>query len=69
MPAAASASRAGTTRPPTSASPTPSSMAERCASGARSPDAPTEPWAGIAGSTSRSSSASSVWITDQRMPE
>ena len=40
-----------------------------CASGARSPDAPTDPLAGITGNMSRSRHAASVSITDQRMPE
>ena len=38
--------------PPHSTSPTPNNTADRCASGARSPLAPTEPLDGMRGSTS-----------------
>ena len=55
--------------PATCASPTPIRIAERWASGARSPEAPTEPFAGMQGSTSWVSSAISASITDQRTPE
>ncbi len=47
-PASPSASRAATTRPEIRASPSPISTAARCASGARSPDAPTDPCDGYA---------------------
>ena len=48
-PARASAAAAGMRSPACCASPMPSMAAARCASGARSPDAPTEPWLGITG--------------------
>ena len=51
------------------ASPSPISTAERCASGARSPDAPTEPCAGMHGTTPALASARSASITVQRTPE
>ena len=50
-PAAASPSAAGTVLPPTVTSPTPIRAAVRWASGARSPEAPTEPLDGITGRT------------------
>ena len=50
-PARRSASAAGTTWPPVSASPSPIRPSARWASGARSPDAPTEPRAGTTGWT------------------
>ena len=68
-PARASASRAGMTRPSILASPSPISTADRCASGARSPDAPTDPCAGMHGTTPALASATSASITLQRMPE
>ena len=40
-----------------------------CASGARSPDAPAEPWAGTTGIKSASSSASSMATVSGRTPE
>ena len=40
-----------------------------CARGARSPEAPTEPWAGTTGIKSRSSSASSMATVSGRTPE
>ena len=43
--------------------------AARCASGARSPEAPTEPWLGITGMTSRASMASSIATVAGRTPE
>jgi hypothetical protein len=48
-PAKRKPSAAGSTRPLTRTWPMPSSTALRCASGARSPEAPTEPCAGITG--------------------
>ncbi len=68
-PAAFNASRPGIVRPSKRASPSPISTAERCASGARSPDAPTEPCAGIEGTTPAFVSATSASITLQRTPE
>ena len=49
MPASRSAAAAGTRSPSTSISPSPISASVRCASGARSPEAPTEPWHGTYG--------------------
>ena len=43
--------------------------ADMWASGARSPEAPTEPWAGITGSRSSAAMRSKVSMTCQRMPE
>ncbi len=43
QPCAASTSAAGLTSEPTSTSPKPTSGRQRCASGARSPEAPSEP--------------------------
>ncbi len=40
-----------------------------CASGARSPDAPTDPCTGSSGQMSRASRASSCSITSRRTPE
>jgi hypothetical protein len=47
----------------------PSIAAVMCASGARSPEAPTEPWLGITGVTSRANMASSMPIVVGRTPE
>jgi hypothetical protein len=55
--------------PASCASPMPSIAAVMCASGARSPDAATEPWLGITGITSRASMASSMPIVAGRTPE
>ena len=63
MPAAAIASRPGSRRPCHTASPSPIMTDARCASGARSPDAPTDPRLGITGSRPRSS------ICDQRLED
>ena len=68
-PARASPCNAGTRTPSTQASPTPISTALRCASGARSPDAPTEPFSGTTGSTSASSKASKASMTVRRTPD
>ncbi|KAG1434625.1 hypothetical protein G6F56_014245 [Rhizopus delemar] len=46
------------------ASPTPSITLARCESGARSPEAPTEPCAGTTGSTPLTSIASSVAVPE-----
>ena len=56
-------------RPSTRISPAPIIAAAMCASGARSPDAPTEPWAGTTGIRSRSSMASSMATVSGRTPE
>ena len=56
-------------RPPTRISLAPIIAAAMCASGARSPDAPTEPWAGTTGIKSRSSIASSMATVSGRTPE
>ncbi len=56
--ASASAWSAGIATPSTNDSPTPSIAAVMCASGARSPDAPTEPCAGTTGVSPLSSIAS-----------
>ena len=68
-PAAASASAAGVARPATVASPSPIRTAARCASGARSPEAPTEPCTGMTGVTPRASMPSSSAISSQRTPD
>ena len=59
----------GTRSPSTSISPSPISASVRCASGARSPDAPTEPCDGTYGTSPASCTASSVSITVSRTPE
>ena len=51
------------------ASPTPIIAAAMCASGARSPEAPTEPWAGTTGVTPRASIASRSARVVGRTPE
>ncbi len=58
-PASARAAAAGLGAPSTKISPTPIMVAAMCASGARSPDAPTEPCPGITGVRPRISRASS----------
>ena len=58
-PARPSAAWAGMVSPANRASPTPSIAAAMWASGARSPEAPTEPWLGTTGMMPRSSMASS----------
>ena len=68
-PARASAAAAGMARAASWASPMPSIAAARCASGARSPDAPAEPWLGIIGITRRASMASSMATVAGRTPE
>ncbi len=50
------------------ASPSPIIASARCASGARSPDAPTEPWAGMRGCTRLSSIAQSTSTSSGRTP-
>ena len=70
-PTRASASRPGSRSPSTNASPSPTSGSARCASGARSPDAPTEPRLGTTGTTPRfrhSSSSSTVSIRAPDVP-
>ena len=68
-PAAASASAAGMRRPSKRASPSPISASARWASGARSPEAPTDPCEGMRGTTPRLSMATSASITSARTPE
>ena len=68
-PARASASRPGRTSPARLASPSPISTSPRWASGARSPDEPTEPLLGMTGVTPRSSSASTSSTSSARTPE
>ena len=63
------ASAPGYTLPSNSARPSPMSTEARCASGARSPDAPTLPCDGITGCTPRLSIATSVSTTTGRTPE
>ena len=70
-PTRASASSPGSRSPSTNASPSPTSGSARCASGARSPDAPTEPRLGTTGTTPRfrhSSSSSTVSIRAPEVP-
>ena len=55
--------------PSNHASPSPTSGSARCASGARSPDAPTEPRAGTSGSTPRFRHSSSSSTVSTRAPE
>ena len=68
-PARRSASAPGSSSPPTSASPSPTSGSARCASGARSPLAPSEPRDGTRGCTPAASSASSSSTVSRRTPE
>ncbi len=68
-PTRVNASKPGRRSPSTIASPSPTSGRARCASGARSPDAPTLPRAGTTGSTPRSRHASSSSTVSTRAPE
>ena len=68
-PVSRSASRPGITCPPSSTSPRPISGSARCASGARSPDAPTLPWEGTTGWIPASRNASSRSTSSGRQPE
>ena len=68
-PSSRRASSAGMTWPPTSTSPRPMSGSARWASGARSPDAPTLPWAGTTGWIPRVRKARSRSTTSGRQPE
>ncbi len=68
-PTLASASAAGRRSPATKASPTPIITLARCESGARSPEAPTEPWHGITGMKSCCRKASSRASVCGRIPE
>ena len=68
-PTRARASAPARRSPSTHASPSPTSGSARCASGARSPEAPTEPRLGTTGSTPRSRSASSSSTVSTRAPE
>src|SRR6266850_5034603 len=60
---------AGMTRPPMRTSPTPIKVQLIWASGARSPEAPTEPLAGMQGYIPALRRAISASITERRMPE
>jgi hypothetical protein len=68
-PAAARASAAGMTRPPTSTSPRPMTGSARWASGARSPEAPTEPCDGTTGWMPSRSRSHSLSASSGRQPE
>ena len=68
-PTRVSASKPGSRSPSTNASPSPTSGRARCASGAKSPDAPTEPRLGTTGSTFRSRHSSSSSTVVSRAPE
>ena len=68
-PARRRASAPGSSSPPISASPSPTSGSARCASGARSPLAPSEPREGTRGCTPSASSASSSSTVSRRTPE
>ena len=54
---------------PSHASPSPTNTSAKWASGARSPEAPTEPWSGTIGVTSRSSNKSRDSTSSGRQPE
>ena len=68
-PAVARASAPLSSRPSTTASPSPTSGSARCARGARSPLAPTEPRDGTRGTIPASSTATSNAIVSTRAPE
>ena len=68
-PTADSASPPGSSCPSTQASPSPTSGSARCASGARSPLAPTEPRLGTTGSTPRFRHSISSSTSSTRAPE
>ena len=68
-PARSSASAPGRRSPSNHASPSPTSGSARCASGARSPLAPTEPRAGTYGRTPRSRHSSRSSTVSTRAPE
>ena len=68
-PASFKASRAGMRAPARDASPSPNMAAVMCASGARSPDAPTEPCAGTTGVMPFASIACSISTVCQLMPD
>jgi hypothetical protein len=68
-PAASRAAAPGSRRPSTMASPRPIIGNAIWASGARSPLAPREPWAGTTGWTPRLSISMSSWRTSGRTPE
>ena len=69
MPACASAVFASTSAPFTNTCPSPMIASVMCDSGARSPDAPTEPLAGISGVMPALKTAIMLSITSARMPE
>jgi len=54
---------------PSQASPSPTITLAMCARGARSPEAPTEPWSGTTGVTRRSIIAASISINSGRTPD
>ena len=68
-PTRVSASRPGMRSPSKNASPSPTSGSARCASGARSPDAPTLPRAGTTGTIPLSRHASTSSTVSTRAPE
>ena len=68
-PAAASAASAGCRPEGANTSPTPIIAAVMCASGARSPEAPAEPWHGTTGTMPRASIASSRSSVSSRRPD
>jgi hypothetical protein len=68
-PASANAVAAGTVRPFRRTSPSPISASDRCARGARSPEAPTEPLPGTTGRISWVAKARSWTIVSGRTPE
>jgi len=68
-PACGSASCAGTARPSSSHVPSPISAAVMCASGARSPEAPQDPCAGITGRKPTCRQVSSRSMIVQRTPD
>ena len=68
-PASRSTAAAGRRIPSTTNSPSPISAAVRWASGARSPEAPTEPCAGMQGTSPARTTASSASTTSSRTPE
>ena len=67
-PARRSASRLSIRSPSKNASPSPIKLNARCASGARSPLAPTEPFSGITGETWWFNSSQSISMISRRIP-
>ena len=68
-PARSSATRAGSRTPSKPASPSPIRVAAICASGARSPEAPTDPCTGTTGVTLRARQSSISFAVSQRIPD